>query len=79
MENMSSQMTKSGPSKHANAVKNDEEEKDYGDDMDALIKAQFEQIDSMNFEAFDFGSIDINESMHVGLDDYSIIMSKKKS
>ena len=33
----------------------------------------------MNFEAFDFGSIDINESMHVGFDDYSIIMSKKKS
>ena len=44
------------------------------DDYDKM----FQEIDSMNFEAFDFNSIDLNESYAVGYDDYSIIMSSKK-
>ena len=37
----------------------------------------FEQIDKRDFESFNFGNIDINESMHVDKDDYSIIMMQK--
>ena len=42
-----------------------------------LIEQQFAQIDRMDFEAFDFGEIDPNESMRVDLDDYSIIMTRR--
>lgn len=46
--------------------------------MSELDKA-FQVIDRQNFESSVFGSIDLNESMHVDMADYTIIMKKKKS
>ena len=42
-----------------------------------IIEQQFAQIDRMDFESFNFGEIDPNESMRVDLDDYSIIMTRR--
>ena len=33
----------------------------------------------MDFEQFNFGEIDLNESMRVDMDDYSAIMIQKKN
>ena len=44
----------------------------------SLIEDQFSQIDRMDFEAFDFGAIDMNESIHVDMTDYNLILLKKK-
>lgn len=58
----------------------EEEEKQVVNELDdiAEIERQFAMIDKQDFE-FDFGAIDMNESMHVDMDDYNIIMNKKKS
>ena len=44
----------------------------------SLIDSQFEMIDRMDFEQFEFGQIDPNESMRVDMEDYSAIMIQKK-
>ena len=43
-------------------------------DAMSLIDSQFDQIDRMDYESFNFGAIDPNESMRVDMDDYSAIM-----
>ena len=44
-----------------------------------LLDAQFDILDKANFESFDFGAMDVNDSMRVDMDDYSIIMLSKKN
>ena len=47
----------------------------------SLIESQFEMIDRMDHESqsFNFGDIDLDESMRVDMDDYSAIMFQKKN
>ena len=40
----------------------------------SLIESQFEMIDRMDYEAFNFNEIDLDESMRFDIDDYSAIM-----